>query len=196
MHVFLCIQTSKAEVREIIDRGDMIPDTMVGLHLVAAATQRGDSSCWHLGGLAINSLSFLGTPQVGDLLLEALLVHSCKSKEQVLGATSECGVLVDGFPRTAVQVIEWWGWCEVLSPGHSAWAASGPHGCRTQALSWHACFQVDFLKLLYDKLQELHSRFSDTPVLAPLFPRPLFKVQVFLAMRSLLSSAVSLHRQY
>jgi len=33
---------------------------------------------------------------VGDILLEALLYQSCKSPD--------CGVLVDGFPRTAVQV--------------------------------------------------------------------------------------------
>lgn len=50
----------------MIDRGDMIPDTLVG-----------------------------------DLLLEALLTTACK---QVQGTGAECGVLVDGFPRTAVQV--------------------------------------------------------------------------------------------
>jgi len=32
----------------------------------------------------------------GDILLEALLANSCKSPD--------CGVLVDGFPRTAVLV--------------------------------------------------------------------------------------------
>ena len=34
---------------------------------------------------------------VGDLLLEALLVKSCTGPE--------CGVLVDGFPRTSLQVL-------------------------------------------------------------------------------------------
>ncbi len=49
-----------------MDRGDMIPDTLVG-----------------------------------DLLLETLLAKSCKAPA---GAATECGVLVDGFPRTAAQV--------------------------------------------------------------------------------------------
>lgn len=82
------------ETKAMIDRGDMIPDTLVG-----------------------------------DLLLEALLTQCCKGPE--------CGVLVDGFPRTAVQ--------------------------------------VDFLKLLYDKLNELHGMWATT-VHEPQFPRPLFKV--------------------
>lgn len=68
---------------------------------------------------------------VGDMLLDALLVKTCTS--------SECGVLVDGFPRTAVQ--------------------------------------VDFLKLLYDKLLELHNGYAKTD-LADQFPRPSFKVVV------------------
>lgn len=54
-------QMQHPESKAIVDRGDMIPDTLVG-----------------------------------DLLLESLLVNSCKAPE--------CGVLVDGFPRTAVQV--------------------------------------------------------------------------------------------
>lgn len=33
---------------------------------------------------------------VGDVVLEALLYQSCQ--------VPECGVLVDGFPRTAMQV--------------------------------------------------------------------------------------------
>jgi hypothetical protein len=36
--------------------------------------------------------------------------------------------------------------------------------------------QVDFLKLLYDKLLELHHRYADTPQ-GIAFPRPSFKVQ-------------------
>lgn len=44
-----------------IERGEMIPDTLVG-----------------------------------DVLLEALLIKGCQ--------TLECGILVDGFPRTALQV--------------------------------------------------------------------------------------------
>jgi len=83
-----------AEAKANIDRGDMIPDTLVG-----------------------------------DLLLESLLAFSCKAPE--------CGVLVDGFPRTAVQ--------------------------------------VDFLKLLYDKLNELHTTWANTAH-EHQFPRPLFKV--------------------
>lgn len=35
--------------------------------------------------------------------------------------------------------------------------------------------QVDFLKLMYDKLVELHSLWANTPH-EPQFPRPLFKV--------------------
>ncbi|GLI65551.1 hypothetical protein VaNZ11_009113 [Volvox africanus] len=66
---------------------------------------------------------------VGDVVLEALLVQSCQ--------IPECGVLVDGFPRTAMQ--------------------------------------VDFLKLLYDKLDELHGIFANTTHRSQ-FPRPLFKV--------------------
>lgn len=82
------------ESRDFINRGDMLPDKVVG-----------------------------------DLLLEALLVNSCTAPE--------CGILVDGFPRTSLQ--------------------------------------VDFLKLLYDKLTELHTSYADTPREAQ-FPRPLFKV--------------------
>ncbi len=37
-----------------------------------------------------------------------------------------------------------------------------------------AC-QVDVLKLLHERLQELHARYADTP-LASRFPRPNFKV--------------------
>ena len=55
------VQNSHPDSREIINRGDMLPDTVVG-----------------------------------DLLLEALLIKSC--------AAPECGVLVDGFPRTSLQV--------------------------------------------------------------------------------------------
>jgi adenylate kinase len=49
------------EARSLIDRGDMIPDVLVG-----------------------------------DLLLETLLTKCCHAPE--------CGVLVDGFPRTNIQV--------------------------------------------------------------------------------------------
>lgn len=65
---------------------------------------------------------------VGDVLLEAVL----SSPEQ-----DELGLVVDGFPRTALQ--------------------------------------VDFLKLLYDKLQALHLDYADTTN-AHRFPRPSFKV--------------------
>ncbi|MEW5303485.1 MAG: hypothetical protein WDW36_006171 [Sanguina aurantia] len=64
-----------------------------------------------------------------DLLLEALLINGCD--------TVECGVLVDGFPRTSMQ--------------------------------------VDFLKLLGNKLTELHMLWASTSH-RDRFPRPLFKV--------------------
>mmetsp|Transcript_26912 Transcript_26912/g.58761 ORF Transcript_26912/g.58761 Transcript_26912/m.58761 type:complete len:585 (+) Transcript_26912:197-1951(+) len=86
--------TSHPDSRDAINRGDMIPDTVVG-----------------------------------DVLLEALLVNSCRAPE--------CGVLIDGFPRTSQQ--------------------------------------VDFLKLLYDKLSDLHVQYADSPHEAQ-FPRPLIKV--------------------
>ena len=60
LSMILC-KSEHPDSREIINRGDMIPDTVVG-----------------------------------ELLLEALLVKSCNSPE--------CGVLVDGFPRTSLQV--------------------------------------------------------------------------------------------
>ncbi|PNH12318.1 adenylate kinase, partial [Tetrabaena socialis] len=87
------LQTNEG-TRELIERGELIPDSMVG-----------------------------------DVVLEALLFQSCQ--------IPECGVLVDGFPRTAMQ--------------------------------------VDFLKLLYDKLDELHGIFTNTTHRNQ-FPRPLFKV--------------------
>jgi hypothetical protein len=42
----------------------------------------------------------------------------------------------------------------------------------------HRCcwLQVDFVKLLMDKLRYLHTKYMDTP-LAPRFPRPAFKVR-------------------
>lgn len=44
----------------------------------------------------INRGDMITDKVVGTLLLEALLINACKSPE--------CGVLVDGFPRTALQV--------------------------------------------------------------------------------------------
>jgi hypothetical protein len=38
-----------------------------------------------------------------------------------------------------------------------------------------SCLQVDFVKLLMDKLDRLHRKYVDTP-LAAQFPRPAFKV--------------------
>eukprot|EP00798_Chlamydomonas_sp_ICE-L_P013833 gene13833-19754_t len=93
----ICVSSlleTHAESREIINRGDMIPDTLVG-----------------------------------DVLFHALLISSCRAPD--------CGVLVDGFPRTALQ--------------------------------------VDFLKLLNDKLTELHSIWANTAH-EQQFPRPMFKV--------------------
>ncbi|WIA29745.1 hypothetical protein OEZ86_012222 [Tetradesmus obliquus] len=69
---------------------------------------------------------------VGDLLLEALLLPASMGH-----SATELNLVVDGFPRTAVQ--------------------------------------VDFVKLLMDKLRYLHTKYMDTP-LAARFPRPTFKV--------------------
>ncbi|KAF6250719.1 hypothetical protein COO60DRAFT_1568871 [Scenedesmus sp. NREL 46B-D3] len=69
---------------------------------------------------------------VGDLLLEALLLPASAGH-----GAADLNLVVDGFPRTAVQ--------------------------------------VDFVKLLMDKLRYLHTKYMDTP-LAPCFPRPAFKV--------------------
>eukprot|EP00882_Tetradesmus_deserticola_P005220 GHRQ01005497.1.p1 GENE.GHRQ01005497.1~~GHRQ01005497.1.p1 ORF type:complete len:460 (+),score=179.43 GHRQ01005497.1:61-1440(+) len=69
---------------------------------------------------------------VGNLLLEALLLPASAGH----GAAG-LNLVVDGFPRTAVQ--------------------------------------VDFVKLLMDKLRYLHTQYIDTP-LATCFPRPAFKV--------------------
>jgi hypothetical protein len=83
---------------------------------------------------------------VGDALLEALLGGgrggglACGGSAPAAGGAGEyAGVVVDGFPRTAVQ--------------------------------------VDFLKLLHDKLAALHRMHADGP-LAAAFPRPSFKVVV------------------
>lgn len=88
------MQVQNDATRGLIERGELVPDSLVG-----------------------------------EVLLEALLVQSCQ--------VPECGILVDGFPRTALQ--------------------------------------VDFLKLLHDKLQELHVSFAHTQHRNQ-FPRPLFKV--------------------
>eukprot|EP00877_Chromochloris_zofingiensis_P000326 jgi/Chrzof1/10294/Cz04g36080.t1 len=69
---------------------------------------------------------------VGDLLLDALLLDEP-------GLQDDLGFVVDGFPRTALQ--------------------------------------VDFLKLLYDKMLELHDANADSPR-AINFPRPSFKVVI------------------
>ena len=37
--------------------------------------------------------------------------------------------------------------------------------------------QVDFIKLLYDRLMELHNEYLDTPLEAQ-FPRPIFRIAV------------------
>lgn len=86
---------SSEEIREIKNRGELIPDTVVG-----------------------------------DALLNTIFQA---------GAAPGSGILIDGFPRTALQ--------------------------------------VDFLKLLFDKLLRLHIEAADTPD-EPRFPRPSFKVVV------------------
>jgi hypothetical protein len=73
---------------------------------------------------------------VGDALLEVIF-----NPEKADSA----GILIDGFPRTALQ--------------------------------------VDFLKLLHDRLMELHLKHADSPD-EWRYPRPSFKVCVpFLAVR-------------
>jgi adenylate kinase family enzyme len=77
---------------------------------------------------------------VGDALLEALLGGRPGGTSSGTSSSSGgeyAGVVIDGFPRTAVQ--------------------------------------VDFLKLLYDKLAALHRMHADGPLSAA-FPRPSFKV--------------------
>jgi len=86
---------SSQEIRDIKNRGELIPDTVVG-----------------------------------DALLNNIFDA---------GAAPGAGILIDGFPRTALQ--------------------------------------VDFLKMLYEKLLELHLKHVDTPD-EPRFPRPSFKVVV------------------
>jgi hypothetical protein len=43
-------------------------------------------------------------------------------------------------------------------------------------IAYAAAVQVDFVKLLMDKLMRLHRRYADSP-LAAQFPRPAFKVR-------------------
>lgn len=83
---------------------------------------------------------------VGDLVLEELLQPASTGS-----STAELNCVVDGFPRTAVQ--------------------------------------VDFVKLLMDKLSRLHRKCVDTP-LAAQFPRPAFKVVVLYV-----DEATSIQRQ-
>lgn len=153
-------QKSHPDSRAIINRGDMIPDKVVG-----------------------------------TLLLEALLINACK--------TPECGVLVDGFPRTALQVGAGAarGLCRhgcsgksrsailgglETGPGlaGSEWSLLPPlfqctsaQNCETPCahITVLSIPQVDFLKLLNDKLSDLHTVWANTQYEAQ-FPRPLFKV--------------------
>lgn len=75
--------------------------------------------------------------QVGDALLDTIFEPEADS----------AGLVIDGFPRTALQ--------------------------------------VEILKLLFDKMQELHVKHADTPD-EWRFPRPSFKVPLsFLALDSL-----------
>eukprot|EP00879_Flechtneria_rotunda_P009169 GHRR01009599.1.p1 GENE.GHRR01009599.1~~GHRR01009599.1.p1 ORF type:complete len:447 (+),score=143.70 GHRR01009599.1:767-2107(+) len=71
---------------------------------------------------------------VVDLLLDALLLPASQGHH-----TADLNLVVDGFPRTAMQ--------------------------------------VDFVKLLMDKLRHLHKKYIDT-AFASRFPRPSFKVVV------------------
>ncbi|KAI8462363.1 MAG: hypothetical protein J3K34DRAFT_191729 [Monoraphidium minutum] len=102
---------------------------------------RGLTKSFHVSGLLesdpesrrlIASGEMVPDTLVCDLLLEALLLDEP-------GVQDDLGYVVDGFPRTAVQ--------------------------------------VDFVKHLFDKLQDLHTRFDLGPS-AINFPRPSFKVVV------------------
>jgi hypothetical protein len=120
---------------------------------------------------------------VGDLLLEALLQPASTGL-----STAALNAVVDGFPRTAVQVCgggsrrEVWPndggvCCETRSR-----CSTGDRNC-SEALTRNdtppppgpPTHQVDFVKLLMDKLNKLHQRFIDSPYAAR-FPRPAFKV--------------------
>jgi adenylate kinase family enzyme len=102
-------QTNYPDARKFIDAGEMISDAVVGDALLQEL----------LGG---GGAAAAGEGEGG-------------SGERQAG---HAGVVVDGFPRTAVQ--------------------------------------VDFLKLLHDKLAALHRLHADGPLSAA-FPRPSFKVR-------------------
>eukprot|EP00878_Enallax_costatus_P008241 GHUV01008615.1.p1 GENE.GHUV01008615.1~~GHUV01008615.1.p1 ORF type:complete len:600 (+),score=182.10 GHUV01008615.1:310-2109(+) len=80
----------------------------------------------------IDSGEMIADHVVGDLLLDALLLPVSDGV-----SPTDLNTVVDGFPRTAVQ--------------------------------------VDFLKLMMEKLRYLHTKYMDTPFAAR-FPRPTFKV--------------------
>ncbi len=97
------------------------------------------------------------------------------------------GLVIDGFPRTALQV-------------HTALPAPDVHSMNTAAHPTHTCSrasclllkmpamrarvschaQADFLKLLYDKLTELHMKHADTSDEWK-YPLPSFKARDFYA---------------
>ncbi len=93
-------QISHPEARSIIEKGEMIPDMLVG-----------------------------------DILLEALLANSCKS--------TDCGVLVDGFPRTAVQVGR--------STGHSRGCFSGGKHTPTCMVTHTVCMCMRACVCVFDE---------------------------------------------
>ncbi|CAI5948570.1 unnamed protein product [Closterium sp. NIES-64] len=66
------------------------------------------------------------------------------------------GAVVDGFPRTTVQV-------DFIKMLYDSFQ-------RTTV-------QVDFIKMLYDRLMELHHKYLNTPLEAQ-FPRPIFRIAV------------------
>jgi len=162
---------------------------------------------------------------VGDALLQALLgsgpggagagaegeaAHHHQQQQQ------QVGVVVDGFPRTAVQVGRRGGCLPVGRGWRCAFWASHVigRGChrisRTPPFTRHLpthprlCVpnsnphpnppnpspqKVDFLKLLHDKLAALHRMHADGPLSAA-FPRPNFKVVVLYV-----DEETSTHRQ-
>ncbi|CAI6012956.1 unnamed protein product [Closterium sp. NIES-65] len=72
------------------------------------------------------------------------------------GASKVAGAVVDGFPRTSVQV-------DFIKMLYDSFQ-------RTTV-------QVDFIKMLYDRLMELHHKYLNTPLEAQ-FPRPIFRIAV------------------
>jgi adenylate kinase len=99
--------------------------------------------------------SLLNSPQAEELKQRGQLVTDAEVVrillEELIKPKYDAGVVVDGFPRTMIQ--------------------------------------VECVRMLYQRMQELRSRFFNTP-LAPRFHRPIFRITVLFV-----SEAVSIERQ-